>query len=189
MTFGNRRSSLTVNSACRLLSLSLISSIAVSSRRDPIGKSAHRCAHLSSIMAIVVFSRTCLTGKSAHPLAPLSPIIAIFAFFSTTFYAQHRLISPWPFSAVNPLSLFVGVEGAISLGLRYQCPSRPVRHCPNRSFSGPPWTPAGRAEPRHGKYNFGRLSQTYRFSIYSLYEIRTFGLRRVSEVFGRPLGA
>ena len=30
-----------------------------------------------------------------------------------------RLVSPLPFSVVNPLRLFVGVEGAISLGLRH----------------------------------------------------------------------
>ena len=61
---------------------------------------------------------------------------------------------------------------------------RPVRYCPNRSFSGPPWTPAGRAGPRPGKSHFGRLSQIYQFPIYSLYEIETFGLWRLSGVFG-----
>ncbi len=42
-----------------------------------------------------------------------------FRLFSTTFFVQHRLISPLPFSLVNALRVFVGVEGAISLGLRY----------------------------------------------------------------------
>ena len=189
VTLGNRRSTLTVNSACRLLPLSLISSIAGSYRRDLTGKSAHRCAHLSAIMAIGGFSRTTLTGESAHPLAPLSAIIAIFVFFSTTFCVQPRLISSLPFSLVNPLRWFVGVEGAISLGLRHPMSQRPVRYCPNRSFSGPPWTPAGRAGPTPGKSHFGRLSQSYHFSIYSLYEIGTFGLRRLWVVFGTSPGA
>ena len=127
---------LTVNSAHRLLPLSFISSIAVSSRRDLTGQSAHRCAHLSSITVIGGFWRTGLTGKSAHPLAALSAIIAILAVFSTTFYYMSRLISSLPFSVVNPLRCFVGVESAISLGLRYQMSQRPVRYCPNRSFLG-----------------------------------------------------
>ena len=107
-----------------------------------------------------------------------------FRFFSTTFYYMSLLISSLPFSLVNPLSWFVGVEGAISLGLRHQMSQRPVRYCPNCSFSGPLWTPAGRAGPSPGKSNFGRLSQTFHFSIYSLYEIGTFGLRRLSGSFG-----
>ena len=188
-TFAIRRSNLTVNSAHRFYTASSIGSIAVSSRKDLTGKSAHRCAHLSSIMAIGGFWRTSLTGQSAHPLAALSPTIAICAFFSTTFCVKPRLILSLPFSLVNPLRWFVGVEGAISLGLRHPMSQRLVRYCPNRSFSGPPWTPTGRAGPTPGKSHFGRLSQTYHFSIYSLYEIGTFGLRRLWVVFGTSPGA
>ena len=42
-----------------------------------------------------------------------------FRLFSTTFYYMSLLISSLPFSLVNPLSWFVGFEGAISLGLRH----------------------------------------------------------------------
>ena len=45
-----------------------------------------------------------------------------FRHFSTTFYYMSRLVSPLPFSVVNPLRLFVGVEGAVSLGLRHPMP-------------------------------------------------------------------
>ena len=45
-----------------------------------------------------------------------------FRLFSTTFYYMSRLVSPLPFSVVDPLRLFVGVEGAVSLGLRHPMP-------------------------------------------------------------------
>ena len=53
--------------------------------------------------------------------------------------------------------------------------------------------PLGVSRPPPGpqplKSDFGCLSRTCRFSIYSLYELWTFGLRRLSGVFGRSWGS
>ena len=78
VTFLNRRSTLVVNSAHRLLPLSFISSIAALLRATLVGLREGRLAPLSSKIAVAVLSRAPLVGLREGRL----PLYGVFSTFS-----------------------------------------------------------------------------------------------------------
>ena len=110
VTFSNRRSTLVVNSAHRLLPLSFISSIAALLRATLVGLREGRLAPLSSKIAVAVLSRAPLVGLREGRLS-------LYGVFSTFRCLDSRTVVSYSRRCVEFVELcsLLGLPGLLGL--------------------------------------------------------------------------